>query len=104
MMNQFNDIDSRKINFSNINIGLIVILIGLLKKIVLSDNLSIYVNEGFTNSDGLTFINGWLTSLCFTFQFYFDFSGYVDMATELRCYLILNCLKILIAHLRQTIL
>ena len=81
MMNQFNDVDGRKINFNNINIGLIVILIGLLKKIILSDNLSIYVNEGFTNSDGLTFIDGWLTSLCFTFQFYFDFSGYVEMAT-----------------------
>ena len=56
-------------------------IIGLFKKVVLADNLSIIASIGFNNVSNLTFIDAWITVLCFTFQFYFDFSGYVDMAT-----------------------
>jgi D-alanyl-lipoteichoic acid acyltransferase DltB (MBOAT superfamily) len=39
------------------------------------------VDSGFSNHQNLEFFGSWLTSLCFTFQIYFDFSGYIDMAT-----------------------
>ena len=81
MMTQFENASNRIINRKNLNLGLVIILIGLFKKIILADNLAIFVENGFTDSQNLEFFASWLTSLSFTFQIYFDFSGYVDMAT-----------------------
>ena len=81
MMTQFCDDNNRNLNFKNFNLGLIIILIGLFKKIFLADNLALIVEYGFTNPSSLSFYESWLTSLCFTFQIYFDFSGYIDIAT-----------------------
>ena len=81
MMSQFDNNNNRLINKQNLYLGLVVILIGLFKKLVLADNLTIFVEDGFSNPQDLEFYASWLTSLSFTFQIYFDFSGYVDMAT-----------------------
>ena len=81
MLPQFNDEKNKLINYRNLYLGLAVILIGLFKKIFLADNLSIIVSEGFLNHQNLDFFASWISSLCFTFQIYFDFSGYIDMAT-----------------------
>ena len=81
MMPQFIDEKNRFINRKNLTLGLILILIGLFKKIVLADHLAILVDSGFENYQNLEFFGSWLTSLCFTFQIYFDFSGYLDIAT-----------------------
>jgi alginate O-acetyltransferase complex protein AlgI len=43
--------------------------------------LSEFVDVGHENINELRFLSSWLLSICFTFQIYFDFSGYVDMAT-----------------------
>lgn len=81
MMPQFNSSENKSINSKNILLGLTIILIGLFKKIVLADNMSVNVDYGFNNFDSINFIESWITSFSFTFQLYFDFSGYVDMAT-----------------------
>ncbi len=81
MMSQFEDVKNHSINFKNIYIGLIVIAIGLMKKILIADNLSPIVDQGFDAQEQLSFFDSWFTSLGFTFQIYFDFSGYIDMAT-----------------------
>lgn len=81
MMTQFEDQKNSSINYKNIYVGLIIIAIGLMKKVLIADNLSVFVDQGFSAGQELTFFEGWLTSLGFTFQIYFDFSGYVDMAT-----------------------
>ena len=81
MMPQFIDEKNRLINRQNLNLGFVLILIGLFKKIFLADNLAILVDSGFTNQQNLDFFASWITSLAFTFQIYFDFSGYIDMAT-----------------------
>ncbi len=81
MMSQFDDPNNRLINRQNLNLGLVIILIGLFKKIILADNLAIFVEDGFSDNQNIEFFASWLTSLSFTFQIYFDFSGYVDMAT-----------------------
>ena len=81
MMPQFNSSENKSINSKNILLGLTIILIGLFKKIVLADNMSVNVDYGFNNFDSINFIESWITSFSFTFQIYFDFSGYVDMAT-----------------------
>ncbi len=81
MISQFEDEKNDTLNYKNIYIGLIVIAIGLMKKLLIADNLSIVVDQGFNAEYQLTFLEGWLTSLGFVFQIYFDFSGYIDMAT-----------------------
>jgi len=67
-------------NYKNIALGLFIFSIGLFKKIVIADKLAIWATNGFDNADLLTLFEGWATSLAYTFQLYFDFSGYTDMA------------------------
>ena len=81
MMPQFNEEKNYIFNKRNFIIGLIVLIIGLIKKIYFAGTLSEFVDIGHENLDELNFFSSWILSLSFTFQFYFDFSGYVDMAT-----------------------
>ena len=90
--NYFKDqIDSKIANIFNIDNfikGAIIFSIGFIKKVYLAHNLSIYVDKGFENLNELNVITAWITSFSFLFQFYFDFSAYVDMA--LGCALMMN--------------
>lgn len=61
--------------------GLALIGMGLMKKILIADNLSHWVAIGFNAPESLTFAGAWTTALSYTFQLYFDFCGYMDMAT-----------------------
>jgi len=72
---------NRKINLNNISIGLMLILIGFSKKVLIADNLGLFVDAGFDNVDSINLFESWIASVSFTFQIYFDFTGYVDMAT-----------------------
>jgi len=80
MMPQFDDENAKKINYKNIAIGLTIFAIGLFKKVAIADTLAVYANAGFDEATQLKFIEAWVTSLSYTFQLYFDFSGYTDMA------------------------
>jgi alginate O-acetyltransferase complex protein AlgI len=63
--------------------GLSLFSIGLAKKVLLADSIAVYANAVFNAAEGLLPVSGaeaWLGSLCYTFQLYFDFSGYTDMA------------------------
>jgi D-alanyl-lipoteichoic acid acyltransferase DltB (MBOAT superfamily) len=53
---------------------------GLFKKVVVADRLGEWASEGFAAVAPLNLLYAWVTSLCYTFQIYFDFSGYTDMA------------------------
>ena len=81
MMPQFNNENNWCFNKRNFIIGLIILFVGLIKKIYFAGTLSEFVDIGHENINELRFLSSWLLSLCFTFQLYFDFSGYVDMAT-----------------------
>ena len=54
--------------------------IGLAKKVLIADTFAVWATAGFDQADHLTFYEAWATSLSYTFQIYFDFSGYTDMA------------------------
>ncbi|KJC37711.1 MBOAT family O-acyltransferase [Bradyrhizobium sp. LTSP857] len=62
--------------------GLMLIILGLCQKIMLGDNLAAIANPIFKAADtaAVTPVDSWLASLAFTFQIFFDFSGYTDMA------------------------
>jgi len=59
--------------------GLIIFAIGLFKKTCLADGIQPLVSLAF-GPDAPTFDQAWLGALAYTFQLYFDFSGYSDMA------------------------
>lgn len=80
MMPQFDSIKSKAINYRNIAAGLFLFSIGLFKKVVIADTFAQWANAGFDTAQSLNLIEAWATSLSYTFQLYFDFSGYTDMA------------------------
>jgi hypothetical protein len=64
----------------NLARGRFLFSLGLFKKTALADNLAVTATGGFDSAATLNFMEAWLTSLSYTFQLYFDFSGYTDMA------------------------
>ncbi len=62
------------------SLGMFRFSIGLFKKVILADTFSIWANAGYGAVDELTFATAWMTTLAYTLQLYFDFSGYSDMA------------------------
>jgi alginate O-acetyltransferase complex protein AlgI len=80
MMPQFSSIKNKVKNYKNIAIGLFIFSIGLFKKVVIADTFAVWANNGFDTTNALNFLEAWATSLSYTFQVYFDFSGYTDMA------------------------
>lgn len=84
MMPQFDENKNYRANASNFAIGLSIFAIGLAKKVLIADNLAVYVAPVFAHqSDSPTFFLAWGGVLAYTFQLYFDFSGYSDMAIGL---------------------
>ena len=66
--------------YKNIAMGLFIFSIGLFKKVIIADTFSVWATNGFTHAESLSMIEAWGTSLSYTFQLYYDFSGYTDMA------------------------
>ncbi len=67
-------------NYRHVAMGLFIFSIGLFKKVVIADSFAVWATAGFDYAPVLTFFEAWATSLSYTFQLYFDFSGYTDMA------------------------
>jgi D-alanyl-lipoteichoic acid acyltransferase DltB (MBOAT superfamily) len=67
-------------NYKNIALGLFIFSMGLFKKVVIADTFAVWATKGFDTLPVLHFAEAWSTSLSYTFQLYFDFSGYTDMA------------------------
>ena len=70
----------------NILIGLAWFSIGLFKKVVFADSFALYATPVFdaaAKGPDLDMATAWLGALAYTFQLYFDFSGYSDMAVGL---------------------
>jgi alginate O-acetyltransferase complex protein AlgI len=86
LIKQFSRKTILKINIENLFSGLTIIMIGLFKKIVLSDSAATYVNPIYATASIGThvgFIEAWIAIILFSFVIYFDFSGYSDMAIGL---------------------
>ncbi|MGU9850782.1 MBOAT family O-acyltransferase [Pseudomonas koreensis] len=80
IMPQFASRWTLSIRYSNIIKGLFIFSIGLFKKVVIADSFAVWATAGFDGNHALDFYSAWAASLSYTFQLYFDFSGYCDMA------------------------
>jgi D-alanyl-lipoteichoic acid acyltransferase DltB (MBOAT superfamily) len=80
MMPQFDDVKTKTVNYKNLALGIFLFSAGLFKKVMIADTFAQWANAGFAGAEKLTFVDGWTTSLSYTAQLYFDFSGYTDMA------------------------
>lgn len=60
--------------------GFVLVLHGLAKKILLADNLAIFVNAVYKNPGYFSEVELWLATYAFAYQVYCDFSGYTDIA------------------------
>lgn len=70
----------------NLCIGLTIFFLGLAKKLLIADNVGEIADDIFDKAGPgniPTFVDCWYGALAFTFQIYFDFSGYSDMAVGL---------------------
>ncbi len=83
MMPQFANKRNMIKNYRNIAMGLFIFSIGLFKKVVIADTFAVWATAGFDTATTLNLFEAWATSLSYTFQLYFDFSGYTDMAIGL---------------------
>ena len=80
---QFADPATWRLSGDNLAAGGFILLIGLLKKTLLANPLGIIVTPGFNDPGSLGLLAAWGTALAWSFQLYFDFSGYSDMAIGL---------------------
>jgi len=83
MMPQFAKTRNKVKSYRNIAMGLFIFSIGLFKKVVIADTFAVWATNGFDVATTLNLFEAWATSLSYTFQLYFDFSGYTDMAIGL---------------------
>ena len=68
------------LRWENISLGLFIFAIGLSKKTLLGDPLTDYAQYAFDNAQKLTTIEAWYASTSYVLSYYFDLSGYADMA------------------------
>lgn len=72
--------ETRKISLQRLNDGVQIFLFGLFKKVVLADNLSVFVDDVFRVPTAYSTVSVWLAVISYSIQIYCDFSGYSDMA------------------------
>lgn len=83
MIPQFEDTSKRSFNASSFSRGIYLFVLGLAKKVLLADTFALMANYGFAQTFSLDCISTIVVILSYTFELYFDFSGYSDMAIGL---------------------
>ena len=74
------------LTLTNLNIGITFFAIGLFKKVVIADQIALFSTPTFEAAaagETISFLEAWGAVLAYSFQIYFDFSGYCDMAIGL---------------------
>ena len=86
MRPQFARLISERIDPRVVALGVPILIVGLAKKVLLADNLAALADPVFAAADKSVHLSAgsaWLGVIAYTFQIYFDFSGYSDMAVGL---------------------
>lgn len=78
------ELSSRKVTTSLMSEGIERFIIGLTKKMLIANNCALLADNIFNlHGDDLSAGLAWLGVIAYSFQIYFDFSGYSDMAIGL---------------------
>ena len=77
------EIENRKETWNDFLDGFTRFILGLSKKVLISNTLSVFADTAFSSIGTVSVAGSWLGALCYTFQIFFDFSGYSDMAIGL---------------------
>ena len=83
---QYDDAKRKDDLAENLGVGLSIFSIGLAKKVLLADNMEPFAASAFgaaARGDELGLLEAWTGALAYSFQIFFDFSGYSDMAIGL---------------------
>ncbi len=87
MMPQFSNPAVYRFDSRHFMAGMVIFCVGLFKKVVLADGVAPYADAVFSPLDRMGAMpstgEAWLAAFAYTFQLYFDFSGYSDMAIGL---------------------
>lgn len=79
---QFADL-KQKNHRINWDAGVFFFVIGLGKKVIIADQIGVMVNTLLIEPESVGFFGAWVVAIGYTYQLYFDFSGYSDMAVGL---------------------
>lgn len=80
---QFNNADQPLFNKNNFMLGLFIFCVGCAKKVVLADPLTAFGEQFYADVAGADVATAWVAVLSYTLSYYFDLSGYADMAIGL---------------------
>ena len=80
---QFEDENNHKFNLDHILLGLFIFAMGCAKKVLLADPLTGFAQTYFNDVSTGSMIQANFASLAYTISYYFDLSGYADMAIGL---------------------
>jgi len=86
MLPQFVKEGVYRLKYEDVAVGITIFAIGLFKKVGLADGIAQYATPVFQAAEAgvpVSFFEAWGGTLAYTFQLYFDFSGYSDMAIGL---------------------
>ena len=83
MIPQFSKLKNYVFTHKNMALGAAFFSVGLFKKVMIADSLAPWAKVVFDNAGMVSFIEAWAGALAYTFQLYFDFSGYSEMAIGL---------------------
>ena len=83
VLTQFRETANKGISLEQLAPSIVLFSIGLFKKVVIADSFAIIADIGYGSPSTLSMFEGWVTSVSYTLQIYFDFSGYTDMAVAI---------------------
>lgn len=73
------ELHKREHSYSNFTTGMFIFLEGLFKKVLIANTMGLLWDTIIASGE-ISVAAAWLGSIAYTFQIYFDFSGYSDMA------------------------
>ncbi|HZJ77886.1 MAG TPA: MBOAT family O-acyltransferase [Clostridia bacterium] len=76
-------ITGRKETLDDFSKGVTRFIVGFTKKILIANIMAVIADAAFNSTDEISVAFAWLGAIAYTFQIYFDFSGYSDMAIGL---------------------
>jgi len=84
LIGQVNNLSAIEVG-KTIPLGLAYLSMGLIKKIIIADYIAVKANAFFAAGSSLNSTGAWVAAYLYTFQIYYDFSAYSEMAVGIGC-------------------